>query len=900
MAVAFEPVSPWHWFAAAAFSLLLVILAVGMIRGRWRPFGDKASVRGGVGALSILSATLLLLAAMNPVLRLPPPVAGEWHVSVVLDVSDSVRRQDPQLSTLKAQLRAQFVTWMRSVSDDSLRQAKASLITFRGNAAIAGPPIPLADFVRRLDALSATDFAGGDGSNLQIGLERAIREVDAGGGRGIVILASDGFPTTGDVLIAARDAAKRGIQVSTWPVDASPARLSILSSFLPGTLTAGEAEHLRSTVLNAGATSADATLTVEPNARLASTWKDAFGAQTVPIPRISFDANSFAAPDPQILFRERGLQFLDFTVSDENGVANRRRLFTNVTRPPRILAIAGGDDRWQDALPKGFAEIVRASPEQITSSLSLSQFEAVVISAIPAARFSPAQQNILAQAVLSDGVGMLLMNGSHAPNSEETLSLLGTYSGTVLAQVMPVVPVPRPYAPEPPPRQVVVILDQSGSMFGDRWRMQKAQELLSRIVEDDKLMRPIDKLDFITFGSNAIQVLRDLKMDASGKTQAMGAIRQVGPGGGTEPGKAFDLLRGRTLDNCGLIFITDGEFDDDLMSLRPDCRITVLLVGTSIGRTSPVYAIADKVETIQPTTDPTGITIPFFQPPERTKYFENGQYSPLPYSKLGDVRPISETPKLSLDGAAVTYPKEGVDVLAVRPKTLDPILVFGTAGSGQVGVFTTAIPDAWLAQPAGRAAVRAWLSRVMPFTDPDHYRIRVTDDGARMMLRVEVAPSTIAPNRIPRLDAMTAEVQIGQLGPRSFQLRPIDESPGAFEVELDLPRGEFTERAWLVLRESGPDAASRPQRIPLLVPYRSAVSSVSGSEDLNSGRNAPLLRELAAFTGGKYLDVDTRNQYELAPIAMPPQRSDPLWPWLVSAAVILYVVGIAIGRLEER
>jgi len=62
-------------------------------------------------------------------------------------------------------------------------------------------------------------------------------------------------------------------------------------------------------------------------------------------------------------------------------------------------------------------------------------------------------------------------------------------------------------------------------------------------------------------------------MDEEGKKKALDMLDRVRAVGGTDPNRALSLIGDREMAECGLIFISDGEFG--YVGYRPDCRTTV-------------------------------------------------------------------------------------------------------------------------------------------------------------------------------------------------------------------------------------------------------------------------------------------------------------------------------------
>ncbi|MCB0188987.1 MAG: VWA domain-containing protein, partial [Caldilineaceae bacterium] len=428
-----------------------------------------------------------------------------------------------------------------------------------------------------------------------------------------------------------------------------------------------------------------------------------------------------------------GLQFLDLVLAQADGlVGDRERFFTHVNRPLKLLAV-GGDNRWTGAIANNRAEITVLNPVELTAATDLSDFDALVISGVAADEFSTETLHHVATQVADAGLGFMLLNGDHAGAAEENETILMSYAETPIDPALPVSVEPRPFMPEPPPRQVAFVMDVSGSMAGIN--LAKSQEIARYII--NTFLRPQDRLDVLLFGGGDTYLIRDALMTDSNKARAIAAIDTIQAGGGSNANGAMALLeRDRQLD-CGLVFISDGEIVElDAVNTHPDCRATVFAIGkTSVPASSPLNELADPFP-VTAEFDPAGIEIPYFKPEPRDRFFEPGDYTPLPLNRLMHISDRLPVPALPLAGTAITYLRENADLIAVRPKLTDPVLAYRAYGAGYVGVFTTAIPDAWLSAPEGQAAVTAWIERLAAYQLRDRYTFKLVDSRADLALTI--------------------------------------------------------------------------------------------------------------------------------------------------------------------
>ena len=133
-------------------------------------------------------------------------------------------------------------------------------------------------------------------------------------------------------------------------------------------------------------------------------------------------------------------------------------------------------------------------------------------------------------------------------------------------------------------------------------------------------------------------------------------------------------------------------------------------------------------------------------------------------------------------------------------------------------------------------------------------------------------------------------------------VRRSQEDPATFRARLPLPpalsqvegSSDRPIDATLVLKESGSGALLRPQRIPMLVPPRQALSGRRVAESFSVGMNEPLLRSLAQVGRGTY---DTIERMNPNPTVVFPGRIE-LWPFAAALGSLGYLVAILARRVD--
>ena len=878
MTFTFAPEYAWQLWLAA-----LVVAAAGasLVAARW-PLGRRYLGAARTTQIVVTSATAVAAVFLAMALSAPTLVRrgdrGSFHVVVLLDVSDSMSRAEGGLARVRASASAR----LRKATATSDANATAQVLTFRSDVVAFGSVGPLRKIADRVDEITESAFAVGPGTNIASGLVRAGDAIERAGGRGSVVLVTDGNETDGNGVAAAAELAARGIAVHVLPIAAGAPALGILSANLPAYVDAGSETYVRGVLANAAGAKSVATLRLAAHAVGSGRPNgDAFETERA----IEVAGRQWAQFRTPVFFAQPGLQFVDVAI-DARGSVLRRRLFTHVERAPRLLTI--GDDRWTAAFPAGAIQAVRKEPSALGPSEPIEDFDAVVIDGVPASAFAPDALARIARAVSSRKTGLFLANGRHAGSPLSATTLM-SYDETPLEPLLPLASEARARQAGPPPRHLVMLMDTSGSMCGGP--LTAAQQIAVSIV--NRYLRPQDLLDLLAFTTSASARLTDEPMTPQGKTRAMDEIRRMSCDGGTDPKEALQQLAARRLKNCGLLFFSDGGFGplQQLSQYRPDCRTTVFGIRPEPFSTNePMSALADPIH-IDAGFDPQRLKIPYFDQDAKNHFFEPGAYTALSMKHVLPSGFAMDVPDIPLEGSATTSAKDDVVPVAVRPKLTDPVLAYRESGTANVGELTTALPVAWMGRADGRAAIRQWIEAVLPSVSSRRYTFQLTEQGNDLEIDIALAPEG---DRLPQVERIDASVEMPGAPALEVSVRRDEEAPAAFRARLTLPPSERPIDATLVLKESGPGALVRPQRIPLLVPPRQPLSGRRVAESFSFGLNEPLLRAIAKTGSGSYDAVERMTGDRLIVAG---GRID-LWPFAAALGCLGYLAAILARRVD--
>ena len=856
------------WLVDAVLACVLAaVLAAGVQAFRsWR--GGRGAWPWAIPMAAAIVGGLLVLAAEGPWLVRGAGIAEGRHLAVVIDGSASARRNAQQLPAALQRAGDRLA----EASRGSRPADTASVVMAADGVAEIRRSLPLSGLAGALPGLAGETGPPDGESNLADGIRAGIRSVRAAGGVGSILLLSDGLETRGDALVAAKEAGRSGIPVHVLPVASPSPGVGLVASHLPPRVAAGARTQLRMVIANPSAAAAQFRLRASLNG--AAFDAAAPAAETV----AAVPPASTASATLPLEFSGRGLQFVDVELTPlhpgraDGGPPQGRRLYTQVDAPARVAVV--GPAPWLAGLPPDRYRVERVVEG---AAFDTGDLDIVVIDGVPAQRLAEGQAGRLAAAVREHGQGLLLVNGPHPGGSEDPTVLAG-YEATALDPLLPLSSKPREEAVEPPGRQIAIMIDTSGSMCGAR--LQLAQDVAVRIVEQ---LRSRDVLTITAFASGYNDLLTNSLMGAEGKARARTALGSLACGGGTDPNAALQRLGAKGSRQCGLFFISDGEFD--LQARQPGCLTTVFAVDQTAATVNADIRQMGEVHFVNGPRDAAGLKLGFFHPEMRKKTFEPGRYRPDPL--IPDAGYLPDPPQ-ELEGDAVSFPRDRIELAATRPYPPDPVLAFLDGGAGTTAAFTTAVPAAWAGGPGARA-VEAWMERLAAWPHRDRYLFDMVDENGTPILLISL---TVRDGRTPVVQQLSASLR-GAKGDIPLRAEADPGQWGRFRVRL--PDDPGMDGAVLVLREIGPDALDREQRIPVRLAPVGRRAAAAASEQRSFGLNADLLKGIARVSGGTYDPAPA----VFAKTASPPPLATPLWPALLALAALLYVTMIVVGRLRR-
>lgn len=827
---------------AGYMAVAIIVLSIG-----WGVRYARTVLRLASVALAMLSAGLLGLAAGLPEVEPIANNATRGHVVAVLDTSESVQRSGAD----------RLDAARRALADRVLQLAKESNGDWRGTLILFGSAVRSASSDVSLHELAngilSTDLGNATSeSDVEAALDEALVKISRERGSGMVLLLSDGLQTRGNIADAAEIAGQRGVPVHVLPFGSVRPTMGLLSVDLGPEQVIGRPAVVRATILGGG--------------RLSWTVND--GAEG------SHIVTETELPVPvrmPVRFAERGINFaqLGYATGDHAVVAET--LFTLVRGPARVLVY--GRAPWIEQVDIERFLIDRASP---VDSVDPARYDVVVVDGVGPSEFSPEVPQSLLEAAIG-GTGLFIVNGAQRGSIEDS-QLIADWEETVVGPILPVSSDSAQYVAEPPKRDVLIVIDTSGSMVGER--MATARIAAKKVLES---LRPLDSVTILPFSSSAERPLIVQHAIATKLLEARTFIERLAAGGGTNIGAAIQAARELRGNNCAMFVIGDGDYPADQIRSRPICHTTAIGVA---GQRLPGIDTEWGEQVVLPPGGRLGnVSYSVFSPDIRTVFWQDGPLQVMPVEVSSQFAMLT-----SVDGIALSYPRpEAADMSILVDPPRAPVLAFRDDPrqvAVRTGVFLGSLPHDLPAGPEGVATLM--LSRILGWRDPDRFSVDLAQRGDLLEAEVTALGSRPPPERID------ASITMPDGSTVPLALRASGQA-GVFVGQGRVYLPHAVSRGILNLIPSGEES----QSIPLRLPARSTRSIDSGTslgaEATGFGVDYEVLGEVRERTGGVDL---TNTQPELARSAAVIARV-PYWPWLAAVAGVLFALSLVMGKVRR-
>lgn len=832
-------------------------------------------------ALRIAAIALVLAAPLSPPIPVPGPGAA-----VVYVVDRSASEGEVGCRNAEAFVRQ---AWAER------GETRVGIVTFASDASVrvrpgAGEiPEPLVDCA----------VTPADGSDLERALRLAAAALPDGGERRVVLI-TDGRATHGDARAAAAFVARDGVEVDVVPLPGHATEVVASVRAEPQRAALGEPIDVVAAIRAAPGTR-----------RIVRFRRD--GA-TVHAPTVEVGADGraevrFHDPRPEDGAHVYSVDLLD-AASDDARAAHTVAMVSG--RPTVLVVTTAGElpgllERALDqaGLEHEIVSLMRGPPD----ADRLAEADLVVLADVPLDR--PGEVSLLAglpdsaQATLVDyvrqrGGGLLVTGGAFGFNPD--------YAQTAIARLLPV-EIEDQGEIEDPPVAMAIMLDRSGSMgmrVGEHTKLALAVEAslaaATTLRADDRVA--IASVDTSTTWHQQLAPTSELL----GRRDE---IRAMHPGGGgifvyTALADAYAHLQtSRAPIRHVLIFSDTADSEEQYRGCPFMPCDTSLPSAVGLARAARVTGITTSAIGIG---NPTDSDVGFLQDLAASgggRYYLTSSGTDLRRIFVSETRAVARsnlreeaTPVVATGDHAIlagvdveAAPALGGFVQANRRPTADtvltsrddrPLLAAWRYGLGTVIALTTDAggrwTDRWLQWPGGGQIVRQALRFAMRRQVATGADARLTVDGERVELTLDLPQSaTVTPHAV-RVTALSAN---GTRDDVAMELTRV--APGRYRA---WGRGKGQPFAIAqVFDEAGALVAEA-------VGEQRAAAELSGL-----GADERALREIADAGGGR---LDPSPADTMRPTATRGRVPAPTWPWLLALAACLLAADLWSRRLGRR
>lgn len=684
-----------------------------------------------------------------------------------------------------------------------------------------------------------------------------------------IVLFTDGNQTEGDAIKAALQA---GLPVSTVPLPTRPdPEVQVAGVNVPAQVREGEPFYVE--------------VLIDSNHEDEGTIEVFRGAHKVVDQRQKllkgenrFRFQQSIVKERLAAFAVRVRGFSQDTLLDNN--AESGLVFT--AGKPRVLLVESDPKVAQQlvwALEQEDIECDVRPPQGMPDNLAdLQNYELLVLSNVPATALTQRQMEMARTWVQDLGGGFMMLGGDQSFG-------LGGYYKTALEEILPVRS-DFEKEKEKPSLAMVLVIDKSGSMGGDK--IELAKTAAKGAVE---LLGQTDKIGVIAFEGDTFWI-SDVQ-PASNKGRVIDDISRIEAGGGTNmyPAmeSAFEALQGTVAKLKHVIILTDGisapgDFQGIAASMA-SAKITVSTVGIGDADANLLEEIARVGQgRYYFTNDPSSVPQIFAKETVTASKsaIDEQPFVPQvirPTQALADID-LATAPFLL--GYVMTRPKPTSEFILATEKG-DPLLVWWRYGLGMTVAFTSDAKSRWAAEwltwPGFSKFWAQVVRHAMRKNEAKGVTVQVDKKGRRATVTVDAIDPA---GRFLNQSETAMTVIDPQLGNK--QIPFTQTAPGRYVGEFETPQSGAYH---LELTQKQQGRVLYHQSRGLMVGYPDELRLKPTNEEL--------LRTVARVSGGTFSpepqDVFADNERTAA-------RATPLWPWLVMVATALLVLDVALRRID--
>ena len=818
--------------------------------------------------------------------------ADELALVFLVDASDSVGSEQAE----------QAEAFVRGVVESMGPDERAAVVVFGANALVERPLSGLADLapVTTIPLSLHTDLA----EAIRLGLAL----FPAGSARRAVLL-SDGAATLGDTLGATELAAASGVVIDVVPLSRPFQGAEVLLSEVRAPTRVREGESFALDVGVESTTATDAELRVLAGGAL---------VYLEPV-RLRAGANNFV-----VRLRATEQQFARYEVQlvaggDNFYQNNRLAVFTQVDGPPRVLIVAGQPEEglnadrpstpainpWQQlqlALTATGLVVERISPTDLPADLeSLSNYDSVVLVDVNAKSLSQRKMEALRSYVRDLGGGLVAVGGPESFG-------MGGYYRTPLEELLPVEMQIRDQERFPAVSMALVI-DRSGSMATMEGGVTKIQLAAEGAVRTVELLNDFDEITILPVDTASDRAIGPASV--SDRAQIIGQIRQLGAGGGgiyvrTGLEAAAAALAQSPNQIKHIILLADGADSEqkegvpELIAALASEGVTISTVSIGDGPDTPWlrqmaelgggrFHLTDQAASLPQifTQETTAIQRSYLVEERFFPAVANTGFAHQ-HSLFRAMESTGITRVPPLHGYVGTSPKQTAQQI-LETHLGDPLLAAWEYGLGRSAAWTSDATGRWSLDWVDWAGFPTFWSNVIRWSIGG-------EQGSNLETEVYFAEE----EAVLTVDARGASDEL--LNDLALQATVVDPTGETMELALSQVAPGRYEASFLPAAEgvymirvaslSGDDAGDIGQTSGWVLDYSPEYRHFEGDRRL--------LNSIAELTGGRDLTLQF-DEGDFAAVLthdLPAGKASRLiWPWLLTVAVLLLPVDIAVRRI---
>jgi Ca-activated chloride channel family protein len=552
---------------------------------------------------------------------------------------------------------------------------------------------------------------------------------------------------------------------------------------------------------------------------------------------------------------------------------------------PRVLLAESAPELIQDlafALEDEGIQVDVRPVEGIPETLEgLQNYELLILSNVPATKLTSGQMSVIQGWVQDSGGGFLMLGGEQSFGP-------GGYYRSAIEEILPLRS-DFEKEQEKPGLGMVLVIDRSGSMEGDKLEM--ARTAARSAVE---LLSSRDQVAVLAFDDQA-WVISEMQ-SAGNRGRISEQIGRIQPGGGTSMYPAMEMAN-EMLGNTSarlkhVIMLTDGISNsgsfEQLARQMASAKITVSVVALGAEDATDTTLLKSIAKLgkgrFYLAEDPAQVPQIFARETMTAgkSAMEEEPFVPQVMRATRVLADIDLENAPLLLGYVVTRPKPGSEVILATEKG-DPLLAWWRYGLGMTGAFTSDAKSRWAAEwltwPGYGKFWTQVVRQLMRKSAAGGLQATIERRGSQSRLIVD---ATTAAGEF--LNEAEAEVQV--VNPRGQKVRVplVQQRPGSYVADLETAESG----SWNL------DISMR--RDGQIVAQQSRAVHVGDQEELRlKAVNTELLRELATSTGGRF-DAPATEVFERSGDRV--SRPRPLRTALLVLATLMLIPDVALRRLE--